>query len=109
VNLWTTYQFAPGWKAGLGVEGKGERYGYVPTGTGALPTRPPETAFHPNTAPAYERWDAMISWEGKAWRARLNAKNLLNRVYYDAIYDNGGFTVPGQGRQFILTVEYRFK
>lgn len=109
VNLWTTYRFAPGWTVGLGVEGKGERYGYVPTGTGALPTRPPETNFHPNTAPAYERFDAMLAWDGGPWRARLNAKNLLNRLYYDAIYDNGGFTVPGQGRQFIFTVEYRFK
>jgi len=107
-NLWTTYRIAAGWTLGFGVEGKGERYGFVPTGTGALPTRPPETAFHPNTAPAYERYDAMLSYESRSWRMRLNVKNLLNRIYYDAIYDNGGFTVPGQGRQYIVTFEYRF-
>jgi catecholate siderophore receptor len=35
-------------------------------------------------------------------------QNLLDDVYYDALYDNGAFTVPGQGRRFILTGEYKF-
>jgi hypothetical protein len=31
----------------------------------------------------------------------------LDKVYYDALYDNG-FTVPGQARRFILSTEYKF-
>jgi len=35
-------------------------------------------------------------------------KNLFDKTYYDAIYDNGPFTVPGQKRRFILTGELKF-
>ena len=107
-NLWSTYKLGDGWKVGGGVEVKGDRYGYNPSGAGAIPTLPPDTGFHPNTAPSYYRWDAMVAYEQKDWGARLNIKNLLDEVYYDAIYDNGPFTVPGSGRQFILTGELKF-
>ena len=70
--------------------------------------RPGGSEFHPNTAPAYERWDAMLAYEQKKWGLRLNVQNLLDKVYYDSIYDNGGFTVPGTKRKFILTGEYKF-
>jgi catecholate siderophore receptor len=107
-NLWTTYKLAGGWKVGGGVEAKGERYGYNPSGAGAVPTMPGETGFHPNTAPAYARWDAMVAYEQKTYAVRLNMQNLFDKVYYDSIYDNGGFTVPGTNRRFILTGEYKF-
>ena len=42
------------------------------------------------------------------WAVRLNVKNVFDKVYYDSIYDNGPFTVPGTGRQFILTGELKF-
>jgi catecholate siderophore receptor len=29
-------------------------------------------------------------------------------VYYDSVYDNGGFTIPGPRRTAILTAEYKF-
>lgn len=107
-NLWTTYGLPGGWKIGGGVEAKGKRYGYNPSGAGAIPTLPDSTNFHPNTAPAYTRWDALVAYEQKTWSLRLNIQNLFDKVYYDAIYDNGGFSVPGTRRKFILTGEYKF-
>ena len=107
-NLWTTYKLDGNWKIGGGVEAKGERYGYNPSGTGAIPTLPGGTKFHPNTAPAYERWDAMVSYGQNKWLVRLNVQNLFDKVYYDAIYDNGGFAVPGTRRKGILSAEYKF-
>ena len=107
-NLWTTYKLGGGWKIGGGVEAKGKRFGYNPSGAGAIPTLPGGTSFHPNTAPAYERWDAMVAYEQKKWGVRLNVQNVFDETYYDAIYDNGPFTVPGQGRRFILTGEIKF-
>ena len=50
----------------------------------------------------------MVAYEQKSWAARLNVKNLFDDVYYDSIYDNGPFTVPGTGRQIILTGELKF-
>jgi len=114
-NLWTTYKWGP-WKLGGGVETKGKRYAYVPSQTnannfpilGGTSATAPASAFHPNTAPAYARWDALLAYEQKTWSLRLNIQNLFDELYYDAVYDNGGFTVPGQRRRFILTAEYKF-
>lgn len=105
-NLWTSYKLGHGWKIGGGVEAKGDRYGYSPSGAGAIPTL--NGKFHPNTAPAYERYDAMVAYEQKTWAVRLNIRNLLDKVWFDAIYDNGAFTVPGMRRSFILTGELKF-
>ncbi len=107
-NLWSTYQLPGGWKVGGGVEAKGKRYGYNPSGAGAIPTLPGDSKFHPNTAPAYQRWDAMVAYEQPKWAVRLNVQNVFDTVYYDAIYDNGGFVVPGTSRKGIMTVEYKF-
>ncbi|MBS0553959.1 MAG: TonB-dependent receptor, partial [Proteobacteria bacterium] len=106
-NLWTTYALGYGWKVGGGVEAKTERYAYSPstTNAGSLFVN---GDFKPNTAPAYARWDAMLAYEQPKWVARLNVKNLFDKVYYDQVYDNGGFTVPGTRRTVILTGEYKF-
>jgi catecholate siderophore receptor len=105
-NLWTTYRIDGPWKVGGGVEVKGDRQGFNPSGAGALPTL--NGAYHPNTAPSYARWDAMLAYEQKRWAVRLNVKNVFDKVYYDAIYDNGPFTVPGIRRTAILTTELKF-
>lgn len=105
-NLWSTYRIAGSWKIGGGVEAKGDRQAVNPSGAGAVPTL--NGAYHPNTAPAYARWDAMAAYEQKQWSLRLNVKNLFNKLYYDAIYDNGGFAVPGTRRTVILTAEVKF-
>jgi catecholate siderophore receptor len=109
-NLWTTYKLDSQWKVGSGIEAKGDRYGYNPSSAdpARVPTLPGSTAFHPNTAPGYIRLDGMVSYEVKKYTVRLNLQNLLNKVYYDAIYDNGGFSVPGTKRKIILTGEFKF-
>lgn len=99
-NLWTTYTQGP-WKYGIGLEAKAARSGYVPTAATL-------TSFDPNTAPGYARWDALVSYEQKSYSVKLNVQNLLNKVYYDAIYDNGGFTVPGPRARAILSTEFKF-
>ncbi|MBV2264385.1 MAG: TonB-dependent siderophore receptor [Thauera sp.] len=106
-NLWSTYALGGGWKIGGGVEAKSDRYAYVPTAANAN-SNFVNGKFSPNTAPGYARWDAMLAYEQKTWAARLNVKNIFDRVYYDAVYDQGGFAIPGSGRAIILTGEYKF-
>ena len=105
-NLWSTYRLVGNWKIGGGVEAKGKRYGYQPQQ--AVSTAFVNGRFMPNTAPAYERWDAMVAYEEKSWAVRLNVKNVFDKLYWDSIYDNGGFTVPGTRRAAILTGELKF-
>ena len=105
-NLWTSYKVAPQWTVAGGVEAKGERNAVNPSGSGAVPTL--NGVYYPNTAPAYVRWDAMVAYEINQWKMQLNIKNLFDTLYYDAVYDNGGFTVPGVRRSATVTGEYRF-
>ncbi|MCX7896464.1 MAG: TonB-dependent siderophore receptor [Rhodocyclaceae bacterium] len=105
-NLWTTYKLAGGWKVGGGVEAKGDRHAFLPSGAGAVPTL--NGAYHPNTAPSYVRWDAMVAYEQAKWAVRLNIKNVFDKLYWSDVYDNGGFAVPGPRRSAILTAELRF-
>ena len=106
-NAWTTYKFANNWKVGGGVEAKGTRYGYNPSAANGGANFV-NGEFLPNTLSGYARVDAMLAYEEKKWAVRLNVKNLLDKTYYDAIYDNGGFSVPGNRRQGIITTEYKF-
>lgn len=105
-NLWSTYQIGARWKVGGGVEAKGDRDAFNPSGAGAVPTL--NGVYHPNTAPAYVRWDAMASYELAQWTFRVNVKNLFDKLYYDSVYDNGAFTVPGTRRTVITTAEFKF-
>ncbi len=107
LNIWTTYALTSAWKIGGGVEAKGERYAYVPSRTNA-DNDFVNGHFNPNAAPGYARVDAMVAYEQPKWAVRLNIKNLLNKEYYDAVYDNGGLVVPGNRRQAIVTTEYKF-
>ena len=107
LNIWTTYALTSAWKIGGGVEAKGERYAYVPSSTNA-DAQFVNGHFNPNSAPGYARVDAMVAYEQPKWAVRLNIKNLLNKEYYDAVYDNGGLVVPGNRRQAIVTTEYKF-
>lgn len=108
-NLWTTYEFIPKWKVGGGVEIKGKRYGYGSNSAVGAARSPFATgSFEPNIAPGYSRWDAMLAYEDQRWGVQLNVKNLFDKEYYDALYDNGGFVVPGNGRTAIVTTELKF-
>lgn len=106
-NLWSTYKFSPGWKLGLGLESKGERYGYSPSSASTTAAFT-NGKFDPNTLPGYTRLDAMLAYEQAKWSVKMNVKNLLDKTYYDAIYDNGSFSVPGNSRTLIVTTEYKF-
>ena len=104
-NLWTTYRFMPHWKAGLGAEAKGERYGYNPMAANGPFVN---GKFSPNVAPSYTRWDAMLAYEQPSYTIRMNVRNLFDKVYYDSLYEHGGFVVPGTDRAVILTAEFKF-
>lgn len=106
-NMWSTYKLDSNWKIGGGFESKGERFGYQPSSANAN-TLFVNGQFKPNTLAGYTRWDAMAAYEAQKWAVRLNVKNLFDTVYYDSLYDNGGFTVPGNRRQAIITTEYKF-
>lgn len=106
LNLWSSYKLSPQWTVAGGVEAKGERQAVNPSGTGAVPTL--DGSYHPNTAPAYVRWDAMVAYALNQWTIQLNIKNLLDQLYYDSVYDNGGFTVPGVRRSATVSAEYQF-
>lgn len=112
LNLWATYTLMDHWKIGTGVEAKGERYGYVPSQTAAQTSGAGGVfstgSFDPNRLPGYARVDAMVAYEKTKWALRLNVRNLLDKTYYDALYDNGNFSTPGNRRQAILTAEYKF-
>lgn len=105
-NLWSTYKLDSNWKIGGGVEAKGDRQALNPSSSAAVPTL--NGAYHPNTAPSYHRWDAMVAYEKNAWAVKLNLKNVFDKLYYDAVYDNGGFTIPGARRTLILTAELKY-
>lgn len=105
-NLWTSYQLDSHWKIAGGVEAKGNRLAFNPSSAAPAPTL--NGVYQPNTAPAYAKWDALVSYEEKKWAIRLNVKNIFNKLYYDAVYDNGAFTVPGNRRIASLTGEYKF-
>lgn len=106
LNLWTSYQLDSHWKIAGGVEAKGNRLAFNPSSAAPAPTL--NGVYQPNTAPAYAKWDALVSYEEKKWALRLNVKNIFNKLYYDAVYDNGAFTVPGNRRTVSLTGEYKF-
>ncbi len=105
-NLWSTYRLDENWTVGGGVEAKGDRLAFNPSGAGAVPTL--NGVYQPNTAPSYARWDAMVAYNVQRWTVRLNVRNLFDKVYYDAVYDSGGFTIPGVRRTALVTTEYRF-
>lgn len=101
-NLWTTYKLPLGWKIGAGLEGKGDRAVYSYANENAT------NVFNPNTAPSYIRYDAMIAYIQKNYAVQLNVKNLLDTTYYESVYINGGFAVPGTGRTAQVTLDYKF-
>jgi catecholate siderophore receptor len=105
-NLWSTYKLNQNWKLGGGLEGKAEREAFNPSSSAPIPTLNGE--YHPNTVPAYVRADFMASYEQAKWTVRFNVKNLFDTLYYDAVYDSGGFAVPGTKRTLSLTTEYKF-
>jgi catecholate siderophore receptor len=101
-NLWSTYKLNRHWKVGGGVEAAGDRlaYGLGNAATAAAPVS--------NIAPRYQRFDAMVEYALPGYALRLNVLNLLDKRYYAAVYENGGFALPGTERTFQLTFTYKY-
>jgi catecholate siderophore receptor len=94
-SLWTTWNFAPSWQAGTGVNYMSDRY-----------------ASNNNAVkvPDYFRWDAMVGYQQPAWGIQLNVFNLTNRLNYDALIPSDrGRSVPGTDLQAMLTMTYKFR
>ena len=93
LTLWTTYEVAPHWEIGGGPTYMSSRY--------AAPNNLVQVG-------GYTRWDAMAAYHQKKWDVRLNLLNLTNKYYFDSlIQSDGGRSVPGIGRTFLATFDYR--
>ncbi|MFM0753762.1 TonB-dependent receptor [Paraburkholderia strydomiana] len=94
LTLWTTYAFNPHWEIGGGPIYTSSRYAannnFVKVG-------------------GYTRWDAMAAYHAKKYDVQFNVLNLTDKNYYDALIpSDGGRAVPGNGRTFLATLNYRF-
>lgn len=94
MSLWSTYKLAgdlQGWKVGGGLEMVGLRQANA-TNTAAVPR--------------YTRWDALVEYSKDWWAVKLNVLNLLNKDYYEGVYQ--GHTVPGAKRTVQITGTLKF-
>ncbi|SEB11361.1 TonB-dependent receptor [Paraburkholderia sartisoli] len=94
LTLWTTYDFTPHWQVGGGPVYTSARY-----------------AANNNTVSVggYTRWDAMAAYHAKKYDVQFNVLNFTDKKYYDALIpSDGGRAVPGLGRTFLATLNYRF-
>ncbi|WOD18045.1 TonB-dependent receptor [Paraburkholderia kirstenboschensis] len=94
LTLWTTYAFTPHWEIGGGPIYTSSRYAannnFVKVG-------------------GYTRWDAMAAYHAKKYDVQFNVLNMTDKNYYDALIpSDGGRAVPGNGRTFLATLNYRF-
>ncbi|GAB5097079.1 TonB-dependent receptor [Caballeronia sp. HLA56] len=95
LNFWTTYDFTPAWQIGGGPSYVSSRY-----------------AANNNLVQVggYVRWDAMAAYHQKRYDIQFNVLNLTDKRYYDALIpSDGGRAVPGYGRTFLATLNYRFR
>lgn len=90
-NVWSTYRLDGGWRVGGGVELMSKRYANNNNQT---------------VVPGYRRWDAMISWEQRAYSIRVNVLNLFDTRYYEGVYT--GHVIPGATRTLQTTFEAKF-
>ncbi|MCE3255580.1 MAG: TonB-dependent siderophore receptor [Rickettsiaceae bacterium] len=101
-NIWTTYKLTPEFKIGGGVDFVGERTAFSTSGA-------PGTMPNVRKVAGYARYDAMAEWSKKQYSVRLNVFNLLNKEYYDSIYQtSGAHAIPGIDRSAQVTVGYKF-
>jgi catecholate siderophore receptor len=91
-TLWTTYELVPHWDIGGGAVYQSKRYA---SNTDAVQVG------------GYARWDATIAYHQPTYDVRLNAFNLFDRRYDDALIpSDGGRAVPGTGRSAMLSFSY---
>ena len=96
-NLWAEYEFDDRWEVGAGFNYLGARF-----------ADPANTAI----VPAYIVGAAMVSYKiSPRVTLQLNAINLANTLYYDAIYYTSAsenHVIPGPGRTVKLTARVKF-
>jgi catecholate siderophore receptor len=94
ITLWTTYALTPHWQIGGGPVYTSSRYtsnrNFVQVG-------------------GYTRWDAMAAYHAKRYDVQLNVLNLTDKKYYDGLTDQADRALPGLGRTFVATLNYRFE
>ncbi len=91
-TLWTTYDIGEKWQVGTGVFFVGERFA---------------NTSNTNLVPKTVRWDATVAYQlNKNLQLRLNAINLTDELYFDGIHPS--HVVPGAGRTFILSGNFRY-
>ncbi|WP_244817023.1 TonB-dependent siderophore receptor [Caballeronia sp. Lep1P3] len=95
LTLWSTYNVTSNWEFGGGPSYVSSRYAanndLVQVG-------------------GYTRWDVMAAYHQKRYDIQFNVLNLTDKKYYDALIpSDGGRAVPGLGRTFLATLNYRFR
>ncbi len=92
-SVWTTYRLTPAWRLGGGFNGRSSQ----------TPNRNPAGIV----APRWLSADLMAEYEvNPQWLVRLNATNVTNKTYADALYT--GHYIPGAPRSVQLSVSGRF-
>jgi catecholate siderophore receptor len=91
-TLWTSYDIGEQWQVGTGVFYVSERFA---------------NTSNTNEVPKTVRWDATVAYQfNKNIQLRLNAINLTDELYFDGIHPS--HVVPGAGRTFILSGNFRY-
>jgi TonB-dependent siderophore receptor len=91
LNLWTTYDVAPQWKVGLGVNFQDTRFANQ-DGTGIIPS--------------YVSLDGLISYTNDNYEIQLNVRNLTDSDYY--VRGGRGYAGLGEPLSAYTTIRYRF-
>ncbi|MBP7131796.1 MAG: TonB-dependent siderophore receptor [Aquabacterium sp.] len=92
VSLWTTYQVAPKWRVGGGLNHRGEQN---PEGNRTL------------MAAAFTTLDLMAEYKiGPSTSVKLNVTNVTDELYADSLYR--GFYAPGAARSVQVSLKSSF-
>ncbi|MDO8459006.1 MAG: TonB-dependent siderophore receptor [Burkholderiaceae bacterium] len=90
-TVWTTYQIAPQFRVGAGLNFRSEQ----------TPNRNPGWS-----APSFVTGDLMAEYSFDRYTFKANVSNVTNKLYADALYT--GHYIPGAGRVYALTASVKF-